>query len=65
MWKVIEKDIYLEDRTVRSYGISGETIEINDISTRKEEMERFVELLNRLEASEIHAYDLVEDFLGR
>ena len=64
MWKVIEKEICVENQTVTSYGIAGVTVEINDISTRKEEIEDFVRLLNRLEASEIHAYELVEDFLG-
>ncbi|MCH5196973.1 MAG: hypothetical protein J1F28_09670 [Oscillospiraceae bacterium] len=65
MWKVIEKEICVENQTTISYGIAGATVEINDISTRKEEIEEFVRQLNRLEASEIHAYELVEDFLGR
>lgn len=64
MWRVIEKEICVEDKTTISYGIAGATVEINDISTRKEEIEDFVRLLNKLEASEIHAYELVEDFLG-
>lgn len=65
MWKVIEKEISLENHTLISYGIRGETVEINDISTCKEEIAAFVELLNSSEASEIHAYELVEDYLGR
>lgn len=64
MWRIIETDICVENESVKSYGIGGETIEINDISVVKEEIEEFVRLLNKLEASEIHAYDLVEDFLG-
>ena len=64
MWRVIKKEICVEEQTVTSYGIAGETVEINDISIRKDEIEEFVRLLNRLEASEIHAYELVEDFLG-
>ena len=64
MWRIIETKVCLENNCVKSYGIGGETVEINDISTVKEEIEEFVELLNKLEASEIHAYDLVEDFLG-
>lgn len=51
--------------TVETYGIRcGETV-INDISLCKEEILHFVEQLNLLDASEIHAYDLVEDFLGK
>lgn len=50
---------------VETYGIRrGETI-INDISLCKQEISEFVDLLNRLDASEIHAYELVENFLGR
>ena len=48
-----------------TYGIQkGETV-INDISTDRAEIEEFVEQLNRCDASEIHAYELVEDFLGK
>lgn len=51
--------------SVETYGISrGKTV-INDISLNKQEMIEFVELLNRLDASELHADELVEDFLGR
>lgn len=50
---------------VETYGISrGGTI-VADISLCKSDIQEFVELLNRLDASEIHARDLVEDFLGK
>ncbi len=65
MWRVIEKEINVENFKGKSYGISGATIEINDISTRKEEVEEFAEKLNRLGASEVHALELVEDFIER
>lgn len=65
MWRTIENVICLEGKTSISYGISGKEIEIHDISTHKEEIDNFVELLNKLNASEIHAYELVEDFLGK
>lgn len=65
MWRIVEADVYVEGGTARSYGIGNENMEIIDISTRKEEIDEFVELLNRLGASEAHAYELVEDFLGR
>ena len=48
-----------------TYGIrKGETV-INDISPDRAEIEEFVEQLNRYGASEIHAYELVEDFFGK
>lgn len=65
MWRVIEKEIISENKSIISYGIGGDCVEIHDISTHKIEIESFVEQLNRLEASEIHAYELVEDYLGK
>lgn len=66
MWQITSVRIKTEDgRYVESYGVRHGNIVINDISARKQEIKKFVRLLNRLGASEIHAYDLVEDFLGR
>lgn len=66
VWELTTVRITADDgREVESYGISiGNTV-INDISPDKHEITEFVRQLNRLGASEIHAYDLVEDFLGR
>lgn len=50
---------------IETYGIRINDTVINDISTSKNEILDFVRRLNRLGASEVHAYDLVEDFLGR
>ncbi len=48
-----------------TYGISkGDTV-IRDISLNKKEILDLVKLLNMLDVSEIHARDIVEDFLGR
>ncbi len=65
MWRIVEAEVYVEGETARSYGIGSENMEIIDISTHKDEIRDFVSLLNRLGASEAHAYELVEDFLGR
>ncbi len=65
MWRIIEKEIDLNGKSIKTYGIGAETIEINDISTHKSEVEKFVNLLNRLGASEMHAYDLADDFMER
>lgn len=48
-----------------TYGVRINSTVIDDISLDKEEIQEFVELLNRLDASELHACDLIEDFLGR
>lgn len=50
---------------METYGIQKGGTVINDISPDRAEIEAFVELLNRCDASEIHAYELVEDFLGK
>lgn len=65
MWTITEKEILLDNKSVKTFGISGKSVEISDVSTHKEEVEEFVELLNKLNASEIHAYELVEDFMER
>ena len=65
MWRIVEADVYVDGETARSYGIGSDNLEIIDISTHKDEIRDFVSLLNRLGASEAHAYELVEDFLGR
>lgn len=65
MWKIIETEITLDGKSIKTYGIGNETVEINDISTYKSEVEKFVELLNKLNVSEIHAYDLISDFIER
>ena len=66
MWQMTTVRVRSESGEVfESYGIKINSTVIDDISLDKEETEKFVELLNRLDASELHAYDLVEDFLGR
>lgn len=66
MWRITEVHTAAEDgREILMYGVSVGSTVINDISADRKEIEEFVQRLNRLGASEIHAYELVEDFLGR
>ena len=66
MWKIISTRIRTESgNEVETYGISRGSTAIADVSLCKTDIQNFVELLNRLDASEIHARDLVEDFLGK
>ena len=65
MWQLITANIAGENGSFESYGIRCGSTEINDISLSRQEVEEFVEQLNRCEASELHARELVEDFLGR
>ena len=65
MWKVNEKEIVMDGKLVKTYGIKSENVEINDISTYKAEVEKFADVLNKQNASEIHVYDLINDFIER
>ena len=66
MWKMISTRIQTESgKDVETYGISRGSTYVADVSLCRSEIQAFVDLLNRLDASEIHARDLVEDFLGK
>lgn len=66
MWKMISTRITTESgKEVETYGISRGSTVVADVSLCKSEIQDFVELLNDLDASEVHARDLVEDFLGK
>lgn len=66
MWKLTSTPIATENgETIETYGVScGDTV-INDVSLCKRDIEKFVERLNLFGASEVHAFELVENFLGR
>ena len=65
MWRITTTRTTAEDgREIVTYGVSAGSTVINDISADKQQIEDFIRRLNRLGASEIHAYELVEDFLG-
>lgn len=65
MWEITSTRAAAENGTeLVTYGIRINATVINDLSPNKKEIENFVRLLNRLGASEIHALDLAEDFLG-
>lgn len=66
MWQMTTARVRSESGEIfETYGVSINSTIIDDISLDKEEIQEFVELLNRLGASELHACDLIEDFLGR
>ncbi len=66
MWNVTQSSVTAENGDQHeTYGISkGDTV-IRDVSPDKKEILDLVKLLNMLDVSEIHARDIVEDFLGR
>lgn len=54
-----------DGKQVETYGLKCNSTVIGDITTNKQDITEFAEQLNRLGASEIHAYELVENFLGK
>ncbi len=66
MWDVTQSRVVSENGdTHETFGISkGDTI-IRDISLDKKDILDLVKLLNMLDVSEIHAHDIIEDFLGK
>ncbi len=66
MWNLAQSSVVAENGgTHETYGISKGSTVIRDISLNKKEILDLVKLLNKLDVSEIHAHDVVEDFLGR
>lgn len=66
MWQMTTARVQSESgEMLETYGVRINSTVIDDISLDKQEIQEFVELLNRLDASELHASDLIEDFLGR
>ena len=66
MWEITTIRTAAENgNEIESYGIRSNTTVINDLTPNRHNIEEFVRLLNRLGASEIHAYELAEDFLGK
>lgn len=46
------------------YGLAGNVETVQDILLSSSEMEYFVALLNKFGVSEIHIYDVIEDYFG-
>lgn len=65
MWSITKTTIISENGTeYETYGISKGRTTINDITLNKDKIESLVRLLNELDLSEVHASDVVEDFMA-
>lgn len=65
MWKITEKTVTTEDgECLTSYGVTSGDCTVDDITPSQPAIMRFLEMLNRYEASPRHIYDLVEDLLA-
>lgn len=65
MWEITLSRVAAENGTeFVTYGVRINATVINDLTPDRQKIQEFVRLLNRLGASEIHAFELAEDFLG-
>lgn len=65
MWTITEKQYTNEDGiSYTGYGVTFGDCVINDITPSLSAITRFVEALNRYEASQAHIGELVENFLA-
>jgi len=68
IYKLTINNITIEGITAKSYGIkcspqNTAPVQITDISTDRDKVERLVEIMNRLEVSPVHFEDIIEDEL--
>ena len=59
MYELIET----KNNAISSYGIKCGNVRIEDISTKKNTVERLVSMANQYDLSPIHLHDFVEDFV--
>lgn len=65
MWSITEKHYTNEDGiSYTGYGVAFGECRIEDITPSLSAITRFVEELNRYEASQVHIGELVENFLA-
>lgn len=63
-FNIIEKEVEVENNTYVSYGIERGEIRYDDLSINRKKVEKFIDMLNRNNVSDIHISDLIDDFIG-
>lgn len=65
MWVIISEERITDDLVrYTAYGVRNNSFCIADISSDKDEITRFVKVLNYFEVSPINAADITEDYLA-
>ena len=64
-----ESCLKIENITVKTYGISyidsnNKKVIYEDLSLDKEKVEKFIDILNKSNISEIHISEVIDDFLA-
>lgn len=65
MWKITEKKMVSEDgEDYTGYGVACEECSVEDITSERAAISKLTDDLNRYEASPLHIWDIVENFLA-
>ncbi len=65
MWTITEKQYTSDDgESYTGYGVAFGKCSVEDITPSRAAIIRFVEALNKYEASPVHIYELIENFLA-
>lgn len=56
--------VYNDKEKIRQYGILGEEVRLDNILTDEKQICKLVKILNQESVSEVHIYDVVEDWFG-
>ncbi len=66
MWKLTENRMTDENGNIyTAYGFICGDVHVTDFSSLKEDAQNFLDLLNRMEVSPIHIYDVIEDYFAQ
>lgn len=56
-------EIKIDGKNYTTYGIAGDSIAVEDVSTDPEVVDRIVREINKAELQECHLLEVIEDFL--
>lgn len=65
MWTITEKRYTNEEgENYTGYGVEFGECRVEDITTSRSAIQQFVDALNKFEASPIHIYEMIENYLA-
>ena len=65
MWTITEKQFTSEDGTeYTGYGVAFGECTVDDITVSLSEIQKLADTLNRNEASPVHIYEIIENYLA-
>ncbi len=65
MWTITEKQYTSEDgEDYTGYGVQFGECRVDDITPNRKAIGRFVDALNRFDASPVHIYEIIDNYLA-